>query len=355
MNKMMEFDPQKRPTAAECLEHEYFKDFVPPVQTSVYGKSNKSFFNKSNEINSGVRKPSAVSKRLESRKSKLGSSHINKDSFYKTKNKIQSKVPIRSPPNSYFNNPSKAGLGVNYGGISSYLKNRNKMNSRENNRKIPSGKTKPMLKKQDSNPESILHKYSNNNQGMSGAQNYQPGGLSKNRPSEGYGLYNKAKGGGLGGYGKIARKDSSKIADKPPAYGNYNYGGGGISKYLAKRKGEQDPNKLPNVTNRQALGSGASIGSRRNVGSGLGSKGSNRSHIPSGGGLGRYGSGQRAREKESELPKLNKFSKPGGLGGIGKVGGLGGVGKVGGLSKGGLGVLGGGGLGKGGGLGRHNL
>ena len=56
---MMEFDPQKRPTAAECLEHEYFKDFVPPVQTSVYGKSNKSFFNKSNEINSGVRKPSA--------------------------------------------------------------------------------------------------------------------------------------------------------------------------------------------------------------------------------------------------------------------------------------------------------
>jgi serine/threonine protein kinase len=87
MEKMMQYDPQKRPTAAQLLEHEYFKDFVSPVQNSIYGKSNKGFFNKSNEINSNLRKSSAVSKRLESRKSKLDSRGVNKNSFYKSRQK----------------------------------------------------------------------------------------------------------------------------------------------------------------------------------------------------------------------------------------------------------------------------
>jgi serine/threonine protein kinase len=87
MEKMMQFDPEKRPTAAQCLEHDYFKDYVSPSQGSVYGKSNKSFFNPANEINSNMRKSSALSKRLESRKSKVESRGINKNSFYKSRQK----------------------------------------------------------------------------------------------------------------------------------------------------------------------------------------------------------------------------------------------------------------------------
>lgn len=87
MEKMMQYDPQKRPTASQCLEHDYFKDFVAPVQTSIYGKSNKGFFNKANDTTSNMRKSSGMSKRLESRKSKLESRGVNKNSFYKSKQK----------------------------------------------------------------------------------------------------------------------------------------------------------------------------------------------------------------------------------------------------------------------------
>ena len=34
MMKMMQFDPQKRPTAKQLLQHEYFNDFVPPTISS---------------------------------------------------------------------------------------------------------------------------------------------------------------------------------------------------------------------------------------------------------------------------------------------------------------------------------
>jgi len=345
----MQFDPAKRPTAIECLEHDFFKDFEPPVQSSVLGKSNKSFFNKSNDINSGVRKPSAVSKRLESRKSKLGSSGINKDSFYKTKNKIPAKIPVKAPPGSYFNNPVKTGSGSgsgsgSYSGIGKYLKNRNaNMASRERNRNIPSGDAKSKIFKQDSNSSSILGKYSKNYQGMTGAQNYQPGGgLSKGVASEAYGIYGKNSGGlGNGGLGKVDRADSSSNMEKPPSYGSYGgYGGGGMSKYV---KNGADKGKLPNVTNRQALGSGVSIGSNRNIGSELGSKSGSRGNIPSGGGLQGYG-GRRKKGTDAELPNLNKYSNSSGLGGLRK----------GGMAKGGLGVMSGSGLGKGG-LGRNNL
>ena len=347
MEKMMQFDPQKRPTATECLEHEFFKDFVPPVQSSVYGKSNKSFFNKSNEINSSVRKPSAVSKRLESRKSKLGSRDINKDSFYKTKNKIPAKIPGKVPA-GYFNKP-------NYGGIASYLNKRNNaMNSQERNRKIPSGKLGSKGGGRKDSSGSILGKYYNkNSQGMTGAQNYNPGGMSKpGGVADAYGLYSNASGGGLGGgLSKVTKKDSSGKISKVPAYGGNNYGGvSGISKYL-KKTGDNDDH-LPSVSNRQALGSGASIGSRRNIGSGMSSKIGSRGKIPSGGGLAGYG-GRRKKESDNELPNLNKYSNVGGLGGLSK-GGLSGLSK-GGLAKGGLGIMGGGGLAKGGGLGRHGL
>ena len=145
---------------------------------------------------------------------------------------------------------------------------------------------------------------------MSGAQNYAPGGLSK--PGIGgnaYGGYSNVGGGGLGNYGKLSRKDSSTNGDKISAYGGYNYGGGGISKYLARKNAEQDPDKLPSVPNRQALDSGVSIGSRRNFVSGLGSKGSNRSKIGSGGGLSGYGGVSKVKKGDDGLPTLNKYSK----------------------------------------------
>jgi serine/threonine protein kinase len=359
MEKMMQFDPQKRPTASQCLEHDYFKDFVAPVQNSIYGKSNKSFFNKTNEINTSLRKSSAVSKRLESRKSKLESRGINKNSFYKNKQLNPDKLPMKSPANSYFNNPTKAGLPTigkespgGFGGISKYgMKNRPFMNSRDRNQSLPSGKGSSKygkFEKPDSG--SIKNKYYNNNsQGMTGAQNYNPGGgLSKgNAGGDAYGLYSKIAGGGIGAIGKLSRKESgSGLDSKPPAYGGSNYGGGGISKYLKKQA--DDGEHLPSVTNRQALGSGASIGGRRNIGQAIGSKEGSRGKIPSGGGLGGYGGSltrKQAKESDTELPNLNKYSGGGGLGGLGKSG----------LSKGGLGGMSGGGLSKGGGLGRYNL
>lgn len=364
MEKMMQFDPQKRPTASQCLEHDYFKDFVSPVQNSIYGKSNKSFFNKTNEINSGMRKSSAVSKRLESRKSKLESRGINKNSFYKNRNKNPEKAAINSPANSYFNNPTKAGLPslgkdspgeYGGGGISKYVASGNKpiLNSGDRNRSLPSGKDTDAkygpVGTFDSG--SILNKYSKNSQGMTGAQNYNPGGGLAKPGSDAYGLYSNPKG-GLGGFSKPSRKDSAKD-DNPSPYGGLNYGAGtgsgGISKYLNNKNNEGETH-LPNVTNRQALGSGISIGGRRNVGAKLGSKEGSRGNAPSGGGLGGYpGSLTRKKESDSELPNLGKYKGAGGLGGLG--GGLPKGAFGGGLTKG----IGGGGLAKGGGLGRYNL
>lgn len=301
---------------------------------------------------------------MESRKSKLESRGINKNSFYKNRKKNPDKLPnSKSPANSYFNNPSKAGLPSigkdspgDYKNISKYsVSKRGFMKSGERNQSLPSNKNLGKYVPTDNGDSgSILNKYYNNNQGMTGAQNYNPvGGLSKaggglSKPtvgnSDAYGVYPGAGGGLGGGLVKKPRKDSSAAGDKPPAYGGYNYGGGGISKYS---KNKEDNEHLPSVTNRQALGSGVSIGSRRNIGANLGSKEGSRGNIPSGGGLGGYGSLSRKKDSNSELPNLNKYSG-GGLGG-----GLGSLNK-GGLNKGGLSGLGGG-LSSGGGLGRYNL
>lgn len=356
MEKMMQYDPQKRPTASQCLEHEYFKDFVSPVQNSIYGKSNKSFFNKTNEINSNLRKSSAVSKRLESRKSKLESRGVNKNSFYKNRQKNPDRVPSKPPPNSYFNNPVKAGLPSigkdspkDIDNATKYSVNKRLlMNSGEKNRGLSNNPVNKFEDLDNANSGSILNKYYKNSQGMTGAQNYNPGG-GLSRPlgenSDTYGIYNSGGiGGGLGGgLTKIARKDSMK-GEKPPAYGGYNYGGGGIAKY--SKKTDEDGEHFPSVTNRQALGSGVSVGSRRNIGAALGSKEGSRGKIPSGGGLGGFGSLSRKKESDSELPTLNKYANGGGLGGLGGM-------NKGGLSKPSLGM--GGGLSKGGGLGRYNL
>ena len=75
MHKMMQYNPLKRPTASQLLEHDYFKGFTPSNNStgSKYaGGSKKNFFNPSNDINTGLRKSSAK-KRLESRKQKLES------------------------------------------------------------------------------------------------------------------------------------------------------------------------------------------------------------------------------------------------------------------------------------------
>lgn len=347
MEKMMQYDPQKRPTASQCLEHDYFKDVISPVSNSIYGKSNKGFFNKANEINSNVRKSSAVSKRLESRKSKLESRGVNKNSFYKTREKNPDRLPSKPPANSYFNNPAKAGLpsigkdsSKGFGGLAK----RPLMGSGERNRSIPSGKNSNIIN--DGNSGGILGKYYKNNQGLAGAQDSTPVGLSKGYNPDSYGYYDGNKynneGGlsGVGGNSKISRKDSRKDSSKgikPSLYGGHDYGGGlGISKY---KNDENDEERFPSVTNKQALGSGSKKGGDH------GSKEGSRSKLVSGGlggfgGLKQYGA-KPAAEKDSgtELPNLNKYSNAGGLGG---------------LNKGGL-QLGSGGLSKGGGLGRYNL
>lgn len=82
MLKMMTFDPQKRITAAQALQHPYFDGFVLNVNPgqNVANSSNKNFFNPNNDIR-GV--PSSKSKRIESRKGILSrKDSINKNSFY---------------------------------------------------------------------------------------------------------------------------------------------------------------------------------------------------------------------------------------------------------------------------------
>lgn len=344
MEKMMQYDPQKRPTASQCLEHPYFKDFISPAQTSIYGKSKNSFFNKTNEI-SNLRKSSAVSKRLESRKSHLESRGIDKNSFYKNKSKHG------------LSGVKKASPHANEGLSKYYPTKHGALNSGYRDQSLPSGKGSSKYGSMHNGPPGgVVGKYyKNNNQGMAGAQNYNPGGgLSKGGlgKADSYGIYGGA-GGGLskgGGISKIARKDSSK--GDPSPYGGFSYGAPNISKY--KNKDNEGAERLPSVTNRQALGSGVSIGSRRGIGAKLGSKEGSRGKIPSGGGLGGFGSIPRPKDSTNNgLPTLNKFSNPGGLSGLGK-GGLNKGGLGGGLSKGGLGGLGGG-LSKGGGLGRYNL
>ena len=220
------------------------------------------------------------------------------------------------------------------------------MNSGDRNRSIPSGKGSSKYgSMNDGTPGSIIGKYYKNNQGMAGAQNYNPGGgLSKGGLGNGdsYGIYGGA-GGGLskGGLSKALRKDSNKV-DKPPAYGGFNYGAPGISKYRNKDYDDKEE-RLPSVTNRQALGNDSSAGSKRSIGSKIGSKEGSRGKIPSGGALGGFGDIARQKDSSNGLPNLNKHSGAGGLGGLNK----------GGLSKAGLGSLGGG-LSKGG-LGRYNL
>lgn len=347
MEKMMQYDPQKRPTASQCLEHDYFKDFVSPVQNSVYGKSKNSFFNKTNEISNVMRKSSGLSKRLESRKSKLESRGINK-----SKQKNPYKQPSKAPANSYFNNPGKAGLPyVSKNSLSDQKET--PIGSGDRNKSVPpvqKGSNKHIGSAYN-NDGGILGKYYNNNsQGMAGAQDSTPGsGLTKNAPgSESYGAYGAGGGlskpislggGGLGGLNKGSRKESR--GEKPPAYGGQNYGGFGISKYGKKKDQEEEEAHFPSVTNRQALGSGASIGSRKNITSGIESKEGSRTRVPQGG-LGGFGGvknyGSDKKESTEALPNLNKYSNAGGLGS---------------MNKGGLNL--GGGLSKGGGLGRYNL
>ena len=346
----MQYDPQKRPTASQCLEHDYFKDFVPPVQNSSYGKSKNSFFNKANEINNVMRKSSGLSKRLESRKSKLESRGINK-----SKQQNPYKAAAKVPANSYFNNPNKAGLPyMSKNSPSGH--NETPIGSGDRNKSLPPGKGSGKYVGSISNNEgSILGKYYKNSQGMAGAQDYTPtGSLSKHKPDAdsfnsygGGGLSKNVSlgGGGLGGLTKGSRKESR--GDKPPIYEGGSYGGFGISKYGKKKDQEDEDEHFPSVTNRQALGSGISVGSRKNIVSGSESKEGSRSKVLQGG-LGGFGGAKKYGDSKKDvgegLPNLNKYSNSGGLGSLSK----GGLGLGGGLDKGG-------GLAKGGGLGRYNL
>ena len=259
-----------------------------------------------------------------------------------------------SPANSYFNNPTKAGLPAlkkespdhDYKNISKYSVNKRMMGSGERNRSLPSGKGSSKYAQMSSHNGAMGN--NTNSYGIYAGSGLGNSGLTKG-------------GGGLvkGGLSKNIRKDSSK-GDKPPTYGGYNnyggYGGGGgglLSKYR-KKSTDSDEEHFPSVTNRQALGSGISIGSRRNIGSNVGSKEGSRGRVGVGGhsGIGGLGGGgglsgyhpPNKNDSNKGLPNLSKYSNSGGLG---KVGGL-----SKGLNKGGLNLDSG--LSKGG-LGRYNL
>jgi serine/threonine protein kinase len=91
---MLTFDPQKRLTAVQCLQHPYFDGFTsnPAANLALQGanSSNKNFFNHNNDIN----KPSSNSKRIESRKGILSrKDSINKNNFYLQKGKVPDVLP----------------------------------------------------------------------------------------------------------------------------------------------------------------------------------------------------------------------------------------------------------------------
>jgi serine/threonine protein kinase len=77
MMKMLTFDPQKRPTAVQCLKHDYFKDVIlitagiGDEKAQMTGSTNKNFYNAADRQGPA------------SRKSSKGG--INKNSFYKTR------------------------------------------------------------------------------------------------------------------------------------------------------------------------------------------------------------------------------------------------------------------------------
>lgn len=104
MHKMMEYNPHKRPTASQLLEHDYFKGFNPPnlnTGSKYAGGSRKKFFNPSNDIDTGLRKSSAK-QRLESRKQKLESQgKINKNSFYNHRQKNPNVLGNKPTVNPY--------------------------------------------------------------------------------------------------------------------------------------------------------------------------------------------------------------------------------------------------------------
>ena len=82
MEKMMTFDPQKRLTAAQCLNHPYFQGFSlnTNVGVGLANSSKNNFFNANNDFQA----PGSKQMRIESRKGVLSrKSSVNKNSFYK--------------------------------------------------------------------------------------------------------------------------------------------------------------------------------------------------------------------------------------------------------------------------------
>lgn len=145
---MLTFDPLKRLTAQQCLQHPYFEGYTyNPAQivqpTSAHGSnilpgvpgaggfnnSKGNFFkNPNNEIN----KPSSNSKRIESRKGIVSrKDSVNKNNFYMQKGKVPDYLPNKPTlvgsrgsnegiPQGYFNkgplgSGASGGAGSNVG------------------------------------------------------------------------------------------------------------------------------------------------------------------------------------------------------------------------------------------------
>ncbi len=112
MLKMMHFDPAKRPTATQCLQHPFFEgfSFQTQAQKSNYGNSGKNFFNANNEI---TKLPSSKANRIDSRKGVVSRRNsIKKNSFYLQKTNpdyLPNKpiLPSNRPADGYFRKPGE--------------------------------------------------------------------------------------------------------------------------------------------------------------------------------------------------------------------------------------------------------
>eukprot|EP00347_Sterkiella_histriomuscorum_P022691 403337518 len=278
MLKMMIFDPQKRPTAQQCLQHPYFEGFTynPAANPVLQGanSSNKNFFNPNNDIN----KPTSNSKRIESRKGILSrKDDVNKNNFYMQKGQpyaLPNKPTVvgsghgssESVPQGYFNKgPIGSGISNSGSGVNLPQLNNPYVSSALKNSAIGQNRNKSLPQYQGykyggiggsgigggggiggSNFDSNTNAYGHNEQSIQGAQGSigSSGGLPRIQSRGGAALPGNnvpnSRGSGLAGYGGQAMGSIPKYgagsglnysgaqgaAQNVPTIGSYKYGSG---------------------------------------------------------------------------------------------------------------------------------
>ena len=344
MLKMLTFDPQKRLTAQQALQHPYFDGFTynpaQLVQPSSSGgqqsvlpglpggagpgglnTSNRNFFqNPNNDIN----KPSSNSKRIESRKGILSrKDSVNKNNFYLQKGKVPDYLP---------NKPTVVGSRGSEGIANSYF-NKNPIGSGGSGSGQSAGAMLPVL----GNPyQSSVAKNSalGGNRvkslppGATGAPGGGPGGYM---PSYKYG---GVGGGADAGYGEQSQGAQGSVGS---SHGHNNNGGEHRLPTIQSRQGRAPDSRgqpLSGITSIPKYNSGlGGAGSSIIGGAGSASLGpSSQSVPPNGGGGYKYGGGAGASSgiggaigTLGQAPSYNfgsipKYSTSGIAGGIGSLG-----------------------------------